>query len=123
MSMGIIAALPQECRCLKKVNASVLCSGVGAERAAWAANQLVKAGSDRLVSWGFAGGLDPTLKPGTLLLPKQIQSEILNLDLESTSKMLLIENCGEIELRLTEGSDEFIQLEALLSQFTLYGSK
>jgi len=54
---------------------------------------------------------------------KQIQQEILNLDIGNENKMLLIEKCGEIEFRLTEGSDEFIQLEALLSQFVLYGSK
>ena len=54
---------------------------------------------------------------------KQIQQEILKLDLNNESKMLLMEKCGEIEFRMTEGSDEFIQLEALLSQFVLYGSK
>jgi len=54
---------------------------------------------------------------------KQIQQEILNLDIPNENKMLLMEKCGEIEFRLTEGSDEFIQLEALLSQFVLYGSK
>ena len=52
---------------------------------------------------------------------KQIQKEILNLDIENEKKMLLMEKCGEIEFRMTEGSDEFIQLEALLSQFVLYG--
>ena len=50
---------------------------------------------------------------------KQIQKEILNLDIDNREKMRLIEKCGEIEFRLVEGSDEFIQLEALLSQFTL----
>ena len=54
---------------------------------------------------------------------KQIQQEILNLNLDNEKKMLLMEKCGEIEFRLTEGSDEFIQLEALLSQFVLYGAK
>ena len=54
---------------------------------------------------------------------KQIQKEILNLNLDNEKKMLLMEKCGEIEFRMTEGSDEFIQLEALLSQFVLYGSK
>ena len=39
--------------------------------------------------------------------------------IENKDKMRLIEKCGEIEFRLVEGSDEFIQLEALLSQFTL----
>ena len=52
---------------------------------------------------------------------KQIQKEILSLDIENEKKMLLMEKCGEIEFRMTEGSDEFIQLEALLSQFALYG--
>jgi len=54
---------------------------------------------------------------------KQIQQEILNLEIDNEKKMLLMEKCGEIEFRLTEGSDEFIQLEALLSQFALYGNK
>ena len=36
-------------------------------------------------------------------------------------KMELMGHCGEIEFRLTEGSDEFIQLEALLSKFALKG--
>jgi len=54
---------------------------------------------------------------------KQIQQEILNLEIDNEKKMLLMEKCGEIEFRLTEGSDEFIQLEALLSQFAVYGNK
>ena len=52
---------------------------------------------------------------------KQVQQEILNLEIGHKNQMLLMEKCGEIEFRLTEGSDEFIQLEALLSQFCLYG--
>ena len=50
---------------------------------------------------------------------KQIQQEIWNLNIDNKAKMNLIEKCGEIEFRLTEGSDEFIQLEALLSQIAL----
>ena len=53
---------------------------------------------------------------------KQIQKEILELNVDNKSKMILIEKCGEIEFRMTEGSDEFVQLEALLSQFALVGS-
>ena len=36
-------------------------------------------------------------------------------------KVALIDKCGETEFRMVEGSDEFIQLEALLSQVTLAG--
>jgi len=68
---------------------------------------------DVMLNYGLSG----------LDIIKQIQQEILNLDIDNEKKMLLMEKCGEIEFRLTEGSDEFIQLEALLSQFALYGSK
>ena len=52
---------------------------------------------------------------------KQIQKEVWNLNLEDKKKLEIIARCGEIEFRLTEGSDEFIQLEALLSKFSLKG--
>ncbi|MBI4149667.1 replication factor C small subunit [Candidatus Woesearchaeota archaeon] len=54
---------------------------------------------------------------------KQIQKELWEISLDNTKKMHLIEKCGEIEFRLTEGSDQFIQLEALLSQIVLAGQK
>jgi replication factor C small subunit len=52
-------------------------------------------------------------------LIKQIQAEVLRLDIEGTTKLRMIEKCGEIEFRLVEGSDEFIQLEGLLASFGL----
>jgi replication factor C small subunit len=48
---------------------------------------------------------------------KSIQKHIWDLKISDESKMKLIEKCGEIEFRLVEGSDEFIQLEALLANF------
>ncbi|MBT3985463.1 replication factor C small subunit [archaeon] len=49
---------------------------------------------------------------------KQIQQEILKIEeLDDTRKLDLIDKCGEIEFRMVEGSDEFIQLEALLANF------
>lgn len=50
---------------------------------------------------------------------KQIQAETMNLDIDGRQKIKLIDKCGEIEFRLVEGSDEFIQLEALLAGYTL----
>lgn len=54
---------------------------------------------------------------------KQIQKEIWELDIDGKKKVELIDKCGEIEFRMVEGADEFVQLEALLSQFTLAGLK
>lgn len=45
---------------------------MGSAAAAAAAHDLIGSGATSLVSWGMAGGLDPTLKPGTILLPAEI---------------------------------------------------
>ena len=52
---------------------------------------------------------------------KAIQKEIWNLPIEPETKVKLTEKTGEIEFRLVEGSDEFIQLEALLASFVMAG--
>jgi len=54
---------------------------------------------------------------------KQIQKEIWQLDMDSKTKVALIDKCGEIEFRMVEGSDEFVQLEALLAHITAAGSE
>ncbi|MEK6854385.1 MAG: Replication factor C small subunit, partial [Nanoarchaeota archaeon] len=54
---------------------------------------------------------------------KQLQKEILEAGIEPKKKLALIEKCGEIEFRMSEGADEFVQLEALLSQIALAGLK
>ena len=36
---------------------------------------------------------------------------------------MLIDKTGDIEFRLVEGSDEFLQLEALLAYLTLLGEE
>lgn len=63
--------------------------------------------------------LDTMLKYGLsgIDVIKQIQQEIWNLDIDGKTKIDLIDKCGEIEFRIIEGSDEMIQLEALLAQF------
>lgn len=48
---------------------------------------------------------------------KQIQKEIWNLEIEDEKKIKLIDKCGDVEFRMVEGSDEFLQLEALLANF------
>lgn len=55
-------------------------------------------------------------------LIKQLQKAVWDLRLDDRSKVLLIDKCGEIEFRMVEGADEFVQLEALLAQVVLVGS-
>ncbi len=65
--------------------------------------------------------LETMLKQGLsgLDVIKEIQKEILNIETNDNIKASMIEKCGEVEFRLVEGSDEYLQLEALLASFAL----
>ncbi|MGH8709780.1 MAG: hypothetical protein ACREVA_00405 [Burkholderiales bacterium] len=81
--IGVIAALPLEARCLagrklapgERVELHpgwIQLCGIGREKALNAAQSLLEAGATALLSWGTAGGLDPALSAGTLVLPQQV---------------------------------------------------
>ena len=78
-TVGVVCALSAERRTLRRVDAndsvSATTSGVGSERAVAAARELANAGARNLVSWGFAGGLDPQLVSGQLVFPTTIVCE------------------------------------------------
>ncbi|MBT3836031.1 replication factor C small subunit [Candidatus Woesearchaeota archaeon] len=54
---------------------------------------------------------------------RQIQKEIWQIELDDQKKVQLIDKCGEVEFRMVEGSDEYIQLESFLAYVVLVGSK
>jgi replication factor C small subunit len=62
---------------------------------------------DIMLNYGLSG----------LDMVKQIQKEVWGLEVGPRMKVELVGKCGEAEFRMVEGSDEFIQLEALLAQF------
>jgi len=68
---------------------------------------------DLLVKYGLSGED----------IVKQIHQTIFDLTIPDETKVRLIEKTGETEFRLIEGSNEHIQLEALLAQFVFEGNK
>jgi replication factor C small subunit len=52
---------------------------------------------------------------------KAIQKEVWQLNIPPETKVKLTEKTGEIEFRIVEGSDEFVQLQSLLASFVLAG--
>ncbi len=68
---------------------------------------------DLMLEYGLSG----------LDVVKQIQKGIWELPIIDKKKVELIERCGELEFRMSEGSDEFIQLESFLAFVVLVGSK
>ncbi|MSR86429.1 replication factor C small subunit [Candidatus Woesearchaeota archaeon] len=64
--------------------------------------------------------LDTMLKHGLsgIDILKQIQKETVEFEGITDEKRIdLIDKCGEIEFRMVEGADEFLQLEALLASY------
>ncbi len=49
---------------------------------------------------------------------KQLQKEIMGLEINENKKLEMIEKCGETEFRMVEGSDAFIQLQGLIASFS-----
>ncbi|MFP4615628.1 MAG: hypothetical protein ACLFRB_07100 [Thiohalorhabdus sp.] len=79
MTVGVVAALPLEAACLpapstraRPPEGRVAVSGPGPQRGEAAARRLAVEGVEALVSWGVAGGLDPALPAGTLILPERL---------------------------------------------------
>src|SRR5580704_8790180 len=84
--VGVVAALEAEARTLGPAvrrrdgllslgdGALLAISGMGGALAAAAARSLVEAGAGALMSFGLAGGLDPLLTAGTVVLPSEIMS-------------------------------------------------
>ena len=54
---------------------------------------------------------------------KQIQKELWQLEIPDRTKVSLVDKCGEIEFRMVEGSDEYVQLESFLAFAVLTGWK
>lgn len=64
--------------------------------------------------------LDTMLKHGLsgIDILKQIQKETVEYtEITDDKRIELIDKCGEIEFRMVEGADEFLQLEALLASY------
>ena len=84
--LGVVAALDSEARALGSAvrRRDGLCSlsdgvllavsGMGGALAAIAARRLADAGAVRLMSFGMAGGLDPELSAGTVVVPTEVIS-------------------------------------------------
>lgn len=71
--VGIVCALASEARHLRPTDGTwVMTTGMGSSAASEGARALIAAGAKALASWGMAGGLDPSLQPGAILLPTEV---------------------------------------------------
>lgn len=56
-------------------------------------------------------------------LVSEIHRQIISLNLSDEAKVILLEKCGEIDYRISEGANELIQLTSLLASVASFSSK
>jgi adenosylhomocysteine nucleosidase len=69
---AIIVGLAAEARIARRLGCPVAIGGGTAAGAQIAAQRMVQAGATGLVSFGLAGGLDPALRPGMVLIASEV---------------------------------------------------
>jgi adenosylhomocysteine nucleosidase len=70
--IGVVVGLAAEARIARRLGWLVAIGGGTASGAEAAANALVRQGCVGLISFGLAGGLDPALRPGALIVPSVV---------------------------------------------------
>ncbi len=73
--IGYVTGLTAEADLARPLSSLVAAGGGDYAGAAFAAERLVQNGACALISFGLAGGLDPALLPGTLVVPARIIGE------------------------------------------------
>jgi adenosylhomocysteine nucleosidase len=71
-SIGVVVGLSAEAKIVRRLGWRVAIGGGTPEGAARATDDLIGAGLGALVSFGLAGGLDPALRPGTVIVPCRV---------------------------------------------------
>jgi adenosylhomocysteine nucleosidase len=74
-SPAFLAGFAAEAKIARRSGWPVAIGGGTTEGAAHAAKQLIEGGVTGLVRFGLAGGLDPALRPGTLVVPKAVLAD------------------------------------------------
>jgi adenosylhomocysteine nucleosidase len=72
--LGFVTGLAAEARLLRKFPVLVEIGGGTSQGALHAAERLIRRQATALVSFGLAGGLDPVLPPGTIIIPQDVLS-------------------------------------------------
>jgi adenosylhomocysteine nucleosidase len=72
--LGFVTGLAAEARLLRKLPVLIGIGGGAPGGAARAARFLARQKAEALISFGLAGGLDPALPPGTLIIPCEVIS-------------------------------------------------
>jgi hopanoid-associated phosphorylase len=72
MTIGVVTGMASEAKLLRGTGVAIVSTGGNAEATKRGAEALLRQGATKLVSFGIAGALDPSLKPGDLILASAV---------------------------------------------------
>lgn len=103
--LGFVTGLTSEARLLAPISALVAVGGGTADGAEAAARRLVEQGATSLFSFGLAGGLDPSLAAGDLVVP----ASVVGLNGRYSCDRLLLRYLGGATVEALAGVDNAVQ--------------
>lgn len=107
--IGVLVGMQSEAKLARHLYpAAIEASGATKEGAKAALNRLIAANVTSIVSFGFAAGLDPLIKAGTILLPNIIHVEGKDYTSDSALRLKLGSEKSKIKLGALLHSDEII---------------
>jgi len=89
LSLGVVVGLAAEARIARRLGGRVAIGGGTSDGARRAALGLVESGATELLSFGLAGGLDPALRSGDLLVPRGVLADGRRFDTDPSLCRLL----------------------------------
>lgn len=101
MRIGFVTGLAAEARLLSGASHVIGVGGGTPEGAAVAAGRVIDLGATGLISFGLAGGLDPALPPGFLIVPERVFER----DAIHECDLRLIDKIGGATVGLLLGGD------------------
>ncbi|MGH7122707.1 MAG: hypothetical protein ACREFP_27560 [Acetobacteraceae bacterium] len=101
MALGVVVGMAAEARIARALRAVVTIGGGTSGGAEMAAESLAAAGASGLLSFGLAGGLDPALLPGALLVPRAVRA--FGQSWQADPGLLALLGGPTVELMLSEG--------------------
>jgi adenosylhomocysteine nucleosidase len=105
---GVVVGLAAEARLVRSLGWLVAIGGGTARGAGLAAERLVSGGVTAVISFGLAGGLDPALRAGSLLVPRAIMTDEQHLPTDPE----LSERLGCVSIPLLLGARDVVATAA-----------
>jgi len=105
----LVVGLAAEARIARPLGWPVIVGGGGYAGAIAAAEQAVREGAQALVSFGLAGGLDPALRPGAVVVATEVLTDGTRLPTDPPLRTQL----GQGNARVLLGTSEIVALAAV----------